>query len=423
MIKSFCLTVLMLLIGSSMVLTASSQDQVSQTVYVHEGDLNGTLLSDVQVIGQDVAGNSFLGITDSNGAAIVNGQPGTWQFVFSKEGYEPLNLSYDVTETGEGAVYLIKSDQPYGQIALPQNNQKPEAILESTAANQIQLQPNENPLGLAESYQERERLNSTVSQKERRLIPTASLLDQVSQTVYVHEGDLNGTSLSDVQVAGREAAGNSFQGITDSNGAAIVSGQPGTWQFVFIKEGYETLSLSYDVTETGEGAVYLVKSVQTNKQIAPSQNNQQSETISDSSAANQIQLVPNPTPLHQEQERFNSTLSQKIETNEPETAYVKFWLEKGKDYYEQGRYSEAVQVYDRVILINPQLEAAWLNKGKALYMQGNYDEALQVFDKAIEINPENAVAMNCRGLTLIKLGQTLEANAAFIRAKMLGYKG
>ena len=109
--NGYCLAALILLIGSSMVLTASSQEQVAWTVYVHEGDLNGTMLSDVQVTGQDAASNSFQGITDSNGVVVINGQPGTWQFSFTKEGYDPLSLNYNVTETGEGAVYLQKTAQ------------------------------------------------------------------------------------------------------------------------------------------------------------------------------------------------------------------------------------------------------------------------------------------------------------------------
>ena len=60
-LKQLALT---LLIVSSMVLTASSQEQVTWTVYVHEGNLNGTMLSNAQVIGQDAAGNGFQGITD-----------------------------------------------------------------------------------------------------------------------------------------------------------------------------------------------------------------------------------------------------------------------------------------------------------------------------------------------------------------------
>jgi phosphatidate phosphatase APP1 len=194
MTRGYSLILFILLIGSSMVLTASSQEQVAQTVYILEGDINGTMLSNVQVTGQDASGNGFQGITDSNGVVVINGQPGTWQFSFSKEGYNPLSLNYDVTETGEGAVYLQRTSQSQ---------------------------------------------------------------EQVAQTVYVHEGDLNGTMLSDVQVAGQDASGNGFQGITDSNGVVVINGQPGTWQFSFYKEGYNPLSLNYDVTETGEGGVYL----------------------------------------------------------------------------------------------------------------------------------------------------------------------
>jgi flagellar hook assembly protein FlgD len=106
--NSYCLAILMLLMSGSMVLIASAQEQVALTIDVHEGDLNGTMLSDVQVTGQDAAGNNFQEITDSNGLVVIDGQPGTWQFNFTKEGYNPLSLSYDVTETGEGAVYLQK---------------------------------------------------------------------------------------------------------------------------------------------------------------------------------------------------------------------------------------------------------------------------------------------------------------------------
>ena len=191
--NGYCLVALIMLIGSSMVLTASCQEQVAWTVSVHEGNLNGTTLSDVQVTGQDASGNSFQGVTDTKGAMVINGQPGTWQFSFTKEGYEPLSLNYSIAETGEGAIYLQKT---------------------------------------------------------------------VAWTVSVHEGNLNGTTLSDVQVTGQDAASNSFQGITDSKGAMVINGQPGTWQFSFTKEGYDPLSLNYNVTDTGEGAVYLQKTAQ-----------------------------------------------------------------------------------------------------------------------------------------------------------------
>jgi hypothetical protein len=180
----------LIILASALISTAFSQEQVAWTIYIHEGDLNGTLLSDVLVTGHDALGNSFKGSTDSNGAVIISGQPGTWQFAFGKEGYETQDLSYDVTETGEGEVYLL----PQGEAAL---------------------------------------------------------------TVYVHEGDLNGTMLSGVSVTGRDGLGNGFEGMTNSNGAVVLRGKAGIWQFTFAKEGYKTLYLSYDVVGTMERAIYL----------------------------------------------------------------------------------------------------------------------------------------------------------------------
>ncbi len=179
-----------------MALTAYSQEDAALTVYVHESDLNGTMLSGVQITGEDAAGNEFTGITDDNGAAVVRGQPGPWNFAFYKDGYQTLDLSYDVTETDEAAAYLLKAAQSQDEVAL---------------------------------------------------------------TVYVHEGDLNGTLLSGVQIGGEDAVGNEFSEVTDSDGAAVFYGTPGTWQFAFSKEGYQPIDLSYGVADTEASAAYLLK--------------------------------------------------------------------------------------------------------------------------------------------------------------------
>lgn len=219
--RSYYLAILMLLMGCSIVLMASAQEQVAQTVYVFDENFNGSLLSDVQVLGQDAAGNSFEGITDSNGSVVIYGQPGTWQFIFMKEGYGPLSLSYDVTETGEGAVYLQRATESQPQ---------PESQMQSRDQG----------------------------------------AQTVAQTVYVYDGDFNGPLLADVLVYGRDAAGDSFEGVTDSNGAVVLSGQPGTWQFTFMKEGYNPLTMNYDVTETGEAAFYLQRAIESQDQAEPS---------------------------------------------------------------------------------------------------------------------------------------------------------
>jgi len=184
-----------LLILSSMALPAACQDGISLTVNVHEEALDGPLLSEVFITGSDGTGNEFAGVTDSDGAAVISGTPGTWQFSFQKDGYDDLNLQYDATQTEETAAYLEKS----------------------------------------------------------------SGAEQVALAVYVLEGSLDGPILSDVQITGQDGDGNDFAGITNSSGVAIISGIPGSWQFAFQKDGYDALYLEYNATQGEEVAAYLEK--------------------------------------------------------------------------------------------------------------------------------------------------------------------
>lgn len=184
----------MLILGG-MILPVLSQEPVSLTVYVHEGSLNGALLSDATVSGQDAIGNQFVETTNSSGVAVVQGLPGTWQFAFHKVGYDPIFLNYSVTSTDEAAAYLEENETK----------------------------------------------------------------ELITLTIYVHDGDLFGDLLSDVVVKGHDGNGNSFAETTDANGIAVVQGEPGAWQFAFQKDGYDVLILMYNATQTEETAAYLEK--------------------------------------------------------------------------------------------------------------------------------------------------------------------
>lgn len=194
-----------LLLLGSVTMLASAATEVALTVYVHDGDLNGTLLSGVQITGTDASGNAFAGTTDSDGAATIKGEPGSWAFTFEKDGYEPLNLKYDAITSEETAAYLEKS-------------------------------------------------SSDASTSE------ASSQNPVDLTVYVHDGTIDGDLLSGVTISGTDAAGNSFEGKTGSSGTAVISGMPGIWQFSFEKGGYNSLDLTYNATQTESTAAYLDKS-------------------------------------------------------------------------------------------------------------------------------------------------------------------
>ena len=186
------------LIGCCMVLASSAQEQISLSIYVHEGNLNGTMLTGAQVSGQDADGSSMTATTDSNGVAVLNGVPGTWQLAIEKDNYHPIELTYDATETEEVAAYLEK---------------------------------------------------------------TAST-DPISLTLYVFEGNMNGTALSGVQLSGKDAAGGELSATTDASGSAVISGTPGSWELTLTKTGYApVVNLGFEATESDEVGAYLEKAV------------------------------------------------------------------------------------------------------------------------------------------------------------------
>ena len=59
----------------------------------------------------------------------------------------------------------------------------------------------------------------------------------------------------------------------------------------------------------------------------------------------------------------------------------------------------------------------WFNKG--LYEQGKYEDALECYDRAIELDPDFADAWNIRGLVLHYLGREEEAQKCFEEAEKI----
>jgi Flp pilus assembly protein TadD len=53
--------------------------------------------------------------------------------------------------------------------------------------------------------------------------------------------------------------------------------------------------------------------------------------------------------------------------------------------------------------------------------EGKYNDTIKAFDKAIEIEPQYALAWYNKGVALKLLDRTTEADAAFAKAKELGY--
>jgi len=97
------------------------------------------------------------------------------------------------------------------------------------------------------------------------------------------------------------------------------------------------------------------------------------------------------------------------------------WSNMGAALYYQDDYDEAIKACDEAIRLDPNLASAWGSKGAALYSQGKYDGAIKACDEAIRLDPNPANAWNNKGWALKALGRATEADAAFARARELGY--
>ena len=104
------------------------------------------------------------------------------------------------------------------------------------------------------------------------------------------------------------------------------------------------------------------------------------------------------------------------------------WIKKGDAFYKQGKYSEAIECYNKALElnpglskdINPKLAEAWNNKGLTFADLGRYYEAIECYNKALKIDPRYAEAWYNKGVALYNLGRYYEANICFNMAKKLG---
>ena len=62
-------------------------------------------------------------------------------------------------------------------------------------------------------------------------------------------------------------------------------------------------------------------------------------------------------------------------------------------YQQNNQFSEAINVYDNSLQINPNQELGWTLKSSALMLQLKPYEAMQALDKALQINPNYSLAL------------------------------
>ena len=80
------------------------------------------------------------------------------------------------------------------------------------------------------------------------------------------------------------------------------------------------------------------------------------------------------------------------------------YIKDGDNFYNVGRYTEAIVSYDKALAINPDYDLVWSSKGGILGELGRFEEAIDCCDKALEINPRSIQALNNKRISIENLG-------------------
>lgn len=85
------------------------------------------------------------------------------------------------------------------------------------------------------------------------------------------------------------------------------------------------------------------------------------------------------------------------------------WFLEGNALYDQRKYEESLDAYNKAIQLEPGNGSIWSNKGCVLYDLERYRDSVDACDEAIRLDPTDAIAWINKGDSLKKLENFLEA--------------
>ena len=92
------------------------------------------------------------------------------------------------------------------------------------------------------------------------------------------------------------------------------------------------------------------------------------------------------------------------------------WTGKGVAFKRLGRLEEAMKCQDFALKLDAESEIAWCNKGDLYFHMGQPEAAIESYDKALVIRPRYAIAWNNKGAALARAGRYEGARRCHDRA-------
>ena len=87
-------------------------------------------------------------------------------------------------------------------------------------------------------------------------------------------------------------------------------------------------------------------------------------------------------------------------------------MQEGEHLLQSGKNKEALDIFTKVLMLDPGNAVAWRKKGTTLGLLGRHEEALKADEKAIELNPKDIVAWHNKVAALTHLGNKEKAKEA-----------
>ncbi len=91
-------------------------------------------------------------------------------------------------------------------------------------------------------------------------------------------------------------------------------------------------------------------------------------------------------------------------------------FDQGVQFYQQGKFEEAIEAFEDVIINKPDFAEGYYNLGMACLRQGDPERAIEVIHKAIELKPDFIEAYFGLGQAYIDKGQEEGATEIFKKA-------